>query len=371
MDIEQVRLYCLSKPLVTEDNAFGPDYINFRFFGKIFACINLERSRQVTLKCAPDYAVDLRDRYRGVLPAWHWNKAHWNDIIFDTDVPDALVSELIDHAYVQIVRSLPKKTLFNFPDLPEGWTHEHLSEVSSTMDYLRGISVVPGAFHLVTADFQTAGRGQCGTRWEAAARQNLLFGFRFSPEGVSAREQFLLSEVLAIAVARSLRKYLGEEVRIKWPNDVCFRHSKLCGMLLEHELRGDRIASTVTGIGINVNQRRFQGDAPNPASVFQLLGKEIDRAALLRNVLKSFMQYYRLLAGGEKEKVERDYAALLYGRNRLLSFTDACGTFAATVREVRADGTIVLVEADGREHEYTFKEVKFNLPAPSLQAAGE
>lgn len=74
MDIETIRAYCLQKPLATEDSAFGPEGILFRVYNKIFAYLDLERPDLVVLKCDPDYAIQLRDRYQAVVGAWHWNK---------------------------------------------------------------------------------------------------------------------------------------------------------------------------------------------------------------------------------------------------------------------------------------------------------
>ncbi len=109
MNIEAIRNYCLSKPLATEDSAFGPEGILFRVYNKIFAYLDLERPDLVVLKCAPDYALDLRDKYNGIQGAWHWNKKYWNEVHFDTDVPNQLILELIDHSLSEVLKKLPKR----------------------------------------------------------------------------------------------------------------------------------------------------------------------------------------------------------------------------------------------------------------------
>ena len=78
MNIEEIREYCLSLPMTSEVMAFGEEYLLLRVCGKIFACIALERSESLVLKCDPAYAVELRERYREIEPAWHWNKRYWN-----------------------------------------------------------------------------------------------------------------------------------------------------------------------------------------------------------------------------------------------------------------------------------------------------
>lgn len=362
MNIELIRAYCLNKPGTTEDTAFGPEGILFRICSRIYAYLDLERPDRVVLKCQPDYAISLRDRYVGIQGAWHWNKRYWNEVHFDTDVPDSLVYQLIDHSYTEVVNKLPKKLLYHFPDLPEGWTHTHLDCVDSTMNYLRTMPADKMPFSLVTADYQTAGRGQRGTSWEADAQLNLLFGFRFHPTWLRADRQFLLSEALALAVAQSLEKYGGKAITIKWPNDIYCGDRKICGMLLEHDLCGPYIATTLTGIGINVNQRAFRSSAPNPISLYQLLGKEVDRAAILRNALRLFMKHYSLLLDGDTSQVEKAYFRKLYRAEGYFPYRDADGCFEACIEYVYPNGQLVLCDTEGRQRTYAFKEVAFVLP---------
>ena len=109
MDIEAIRTYCLAQPLATEDSAFGEETVLFRIYDRIFAFLDLTRPDVVVLKCNPDKAIDLRDRYEGIRGAWHWNKRYWNEIHFDTDVPDELIYDLIDHSLHEVLHKLPQK----------------------------------------------------------------------------------------------------------------------------------------------------------------------------------------------------------------------------------------------------------------------
>ena len=76
MNVEDIRAYCLSLPLTTEDFPFDEDCLAFRVQGKIFAMINLENTKWFVLKCNPDYAVELRERHREIEGAWHMNKRY-------------------------------------------------------------------------------------------------------------------------------------------------------------------------------------------------------------------------------------------------------------------------------------------------------
>jgi predicted DNA-binding protein (MmcQ/YjbR family) len=109
MDLTQFREYCLSKPGATEGTPFGPDVLVFKVGGKMFALAALnEVPTTVNLKCDPDLALDLRDRYEQVRPGYHMNKKHWNTVEIEGSVPDTELRKMIDHSYDLVVESLPK-----------------------------------------------------------------------------------------------------------------------------------------------------------------------------------------------------------------------------------------------------------------------
>lgn len=110
MDIEKVRSYCLSKPYVTEDMPFGPEYVVFRIGGKIFCCLALVLGNVVQLKWNPDEFDEIIARYAYVAQAWHWHKRHMIQFNLDeAPVPDAVAEDLIDRSYQYVRQRLPKK----------------------------------------------------------------------------------------------------------------------------------------------------------------------------------------------------------------------------------------------------------------------
>ena len=109
MNIESVRNYCLSLPHATEDFPFDETTLAFRIGGKIFAMIDLENTEWFVLKCEPDYAIELRDRYSEITGAWHMNKKHWNQLNLFGSLTDALICELICHSYNEVVKKMPRK----------------------------------------------------------------------------------------------------------------------------------------------------------------------------------------------------------------------------------------------------------------------
>jgi len=109
MNIESFREYCLKKPAATESTPFGPDNIVFKVGGKMFALAALEEvPPAANLKCDPDLALELRDRYEQVQPGYHMNKKHWNTVVLDGVIPEKEIRKMIDHSYDLVVRSLPQ-----------------------------------------------------------------------------------------------------------------------------------------------------------------------------------------------------------------------------------------------------------------------
>lgn len=121
-------------------------------------------------------------------------------------------------------------------------------------------------FTVWAAEFQTAGRGQRGNTWESAVGENLTFSILFKPSNFLSTRQFELSQVVALGVVGYLATH-GIEAKIKWPNDIYVGDKKICGILIENVLSGATLSVCIAGIGINLNQKIFRSDAPNPTSV--------------------------------------------------------------------------------------------------------
>lgn len=109
MELEEIRQHCLLKPGVTEDFPFDESVLAFRVMGKIFLLTNIDAFPQsFNVKCEPELAVDLRDQYDAVQPGYHMNKKHWNTIMLDGTVEDALLIEWIDHSYARVAAGLTR-----------------------------------------------------------------------------------------------------------------------------------------------------------------------------------------------------------------------------------------------------------------------
>jgi predicted DNA-binding protein (MmcQ/YjbR family) len=109
MNIEEFRAYCMLKPGVTEEFPFGEDTLVFKVMGKMFALTNLDGDWSLNLKCDPERAIELREKYPAIQPGYHMSKVHWNTVMMDGSLSRDFILQLIDHSYQLVVDKLPGK----------------------------------------------------------------------------------------------------------------------------------------------------------------------------------------------------------------------------------------------------------------------
>lgn len=238
---------------------------------------------------------------------------------------------------------------------------------------MAGIAATAEHGTVVYTDRQTAGRGQRGNSWESEPFKNVTMSILLRPENVAPNQQFWLSEISALAVERVLSKYIGN-VSIKWPNDVYYKDFKICGMLIEHSLSGGKINYTIPGIGINVNQRVFLSDAPNPISLANVLGHEVPTSEILDGLVDEILTMCGQLPE-KAEEIHREFLSKLYRRDGFheyqstirsastdgLSVLEEGEHFQARIVNVHPDGMLALMTTEGHIHTFAFKEVAFIL----------
>ena len=236
--------------------------------------------------------------------------------------------------------------------------------IGSTNTYLRDLNGGDSGFdyEVAVATFQTAGRGQKGNTWESEAGKNLLFSILAHPAGIKVKEQFYISEAIALAVSDSVIAFIGPEyadgVSVKWSNDVYWNDFKMAGILIENTLQGDRILDTVAGVGLDVNQQVFVSDAPNPISMRNITGREFNLDALLNDIVDRFIGYMKLSAD-KRHEVDQLYRNRLYRREGYHKFRDSNGIFEARIEGIRPDGCLMLQTRSGEHRIYEFKQVQF------------
>lgn len=237
-----------------------------------------------------------------------------------------------------------------------------VDEIDSTNNYMKSLllkqKVKEGT--IVSADFQTGGRGQRGNGWMSENGTNLLFSIVLYPDTVKANEQFLISQVISLAVADFLRKYT-DGITIKWPNDIYWREKKICGILIENVIEGDQIKESVCGIGINLNQESFDSSLPNPVSLKQITGEYYKQSIMLGEVRELLFSYYEQLRRGEIQIIVENYRDSLFRKTGYHLFNDNTNDFIARIKNVAPDGTLILETESGDERRFAFKEVRYVL----------
>ena len=235
-----------------------------------------------------------------------------------------------------------------------------LQKTDSTNNYLHALARPEqlGEGSVVWAEFQTAGRGQIGNSWESAEGENLTFSVVLYPTFLLANRQFLISQITALSVKQTLDRYV-DDITVKWPNDIYWRDRKICGMLIENDLAGQFIYSSILGIGININQKEFKSNAPNPVSLYLIIGKRTDREKFLQEFLERLYANYLLLLQEKEVLIQDVYRQSLYRREGFHLYEDANGRFEAAIEEIEPSGYLHLRLRDNTIRRYEFKEVRF------------
>lgn len=243
-----------------------------------------------------------------------------------------------------------------------------LQTVHSTNSFLRELNGGDASFdmELATTEFQTAGRGQKGNSWESEKSKNLLFSILLHPVYVQPSKQFCISEAIALAVVKSLKEIVADELvakdfSVKWPNDIYWKNKKIAGILIENELFGSTIRDCIVGVGINLNQQNFISDAPNPVSLYNILGVNTNVEELLDTIIKQFVANVSMIENGQTALLHNEYMDSLFRRKGIYPYRDADSEFMATIKDVREDGRLILTDSDDKERIYEFKEVAIVL----------
>ena len=211
---------------------------------------------------------------------------------------------------------------------------------------------------VIRAAYQTSGRGQMGNTWESDHGKNLLFSVILMPGRIEPSSQFLISMSVSLAVTDFLGKYVND-CKIKWPNDIYIRSDKIAGILIENSLMNDIIATSVAGIGINLNQKYFPANAPNATSLSIVTGNEYNTDECYKELISDLDRHYSNLRQENAEKIRKDYLSRCYKLDEWNIFTDLNGKFEGRIIDIRTDGPAVIEDKKGKRREYYFKEVEF------------
>jgi len=211
---------------------------------------------------------------------------------------------------------------------------------------------------IIHTKFQTAGKGVAGNRWESEPGKNLLFSIILCPVMIKPEDQFIISKAVSLGILDYLKQYT-DKVSIKWPNDIYANDDKIAGILIETTIIGSVMESAIAGIGLNINQKVFLSDTPNPVSLSNLTNQEYDLEEALFNLVYHLNRRYNQLFEGYLDVVEKDYLVNLYRAGIYSQFRDTDGTFRGKIDCVNSSGLLSIIDESGKYRYYRYKEVIF------------
>lgn len=236
-----------------------------------------------------------------------------------------------------------------------------LEEVESTNNYAmelarNGLSQHGDAWF---AYFQTAGKGQRGKNWSGSSGQNIALSMLLDSSSFDLKQQFEMIVLSAVAAWDFFSQYAGDETTIKWPNDIYWNDRKACGILTESIVKGQKWQWTVVGIGVNVNQPKFEASLLKKAvSLRQITGKSFELVPLAREICSKMEGRWQQLLAHGFEHLLQTYNAHLYRRGQKARLQYENVIFDCVVERVDAQGNL-WVQIDGQHQAFRFGEVQW------------
>ena len=234
-----------------------------------------------------------------------------------------------------------------------------LDAIDSTNNYLKKIILNEGIndYTVVTAKFQTQGKGQLGTEWESEHSKNLICSIYKKEINIKVQDQFVISALVSLALIKTLRKVNLSNMHIKWPNDIMSDNKKICGILIENIVKENYIKDTVIGIGLNVNQTIFN-NLPNAASIKNLIGTTCSIDEILKDLVKNVKYYFNELDKSSINSIFEKYEDALFRINKPSTFKNSKGEiFSGYIKGVSRSGKLNVMLEDNLQESYDLKEV--------------
>jgi len=221
-----------------------------------------------------------------------------------------------------------------------------LAAVDSTNNYAmaQALQSTANHGHAWFAWRQTAGKGSRGKSWTAADGQNIILSVLLSPSPLVSGHSFYLSAAVALATYDLFKGFAGDDVNIKWPNDIYWRDRKAAGILIENNMRGSTWQWAVAGMGVNINQTEFSASINNPVSLKQITGKTYDIVAMAKMLCDCLQVRYEQLQH-DKDSILQDYNAVLYKKGEMVKLKKNNAVFNCTIKGVNAFGQLEITDA--------------------------
>ncbi len=237
-----------------------------------------------------------------------------------------------------------------------------LEEVSSTNDYLKELlsNIKPLAEGTaIMAKHQTQGKGQRGSTWLTKAEENLTVSFLLLPNKLDIQYAFNLNMIICLGVHQWLKHYV-EDVYIKWPNDIFIGRKKVGGILIENQLKGAIIKSSVIGIGININQEHFKSTIKTIATSLKLslkTPKNLNIEACCIEMLSQIFTLYKQFDLKNTDQLRKAYTSFLFMRGQPTLFEINGEHIKGIIEGIDRMGRLIVLIGDSRQS-FDLKEIR-------------
>jgi len=215
-------------------------------------------------------------------------------------------------------------------------------------------------FTVLVAETQQEGRGQGGARWTTESGKNLTFSVLKHFKNLLAKDQFLVSMAVSLAIYKALKAIQIPDLSIKWPNDILSGNKKLCGILIENTLKGSQLKHSIIGIGVNINQESFDS-LPNASSLALISGKTYDLETLLVDILLHIKQQLALLEESMVTALDKEYQQLLFRKDRSAIYKIKDRQVEGIIRGVNKEGRLLFEQGSQGIESYGLKEIAYCL----------
>ena len=211
---------------------------------------------------------------------------------------------------------------------------------------------------IIYTNYQTAGRGQATNSWESEKNKNLLISLILYPRMIRPMEQFIISKTVSLGIWDFLNQHTVN-VSIKWPNDIYVKNDKIAGILIESSIIGEEMENLIAGIGLNLNQKNFKSEAPNPVSLCMITGKEYNIRESLTCLASYLDKRYEQLVNGKRYEIDNEYLNNLYRYDQWCEYSDSGRVFEGRIVSVNSLGHLEIEDHSGKIYDYDHKEVTF------------
>ncbi|MGY8924725.1 MAG: biotin--[acetyl-CoA-carboxylase] ligase [Flavobacteriales bacterium] len=234
-----------------------------------------------------------------------------------------------------------------------------LSATDSTNNYLKQLILerTLDDFSVVVANHQTNGRGQRGSSWLSEKDKNLTFSVLKRNISIVANQQFLLNILVSLSIVKTLEGFNIPKLAIKWPNDILSDHHKISGILIENLIKNKQIEYAIIGIGLNVNQVKFEG-LSKVSSLKNIMPLPVDKDELLTKIIDKLKMYFKLYSENGSEFLNSEYESYLFRKDKPSTFSSHDNNlFTGIIRGVSTSGKLC-VQMEDFNKEFDLKELK-------------